>query len=116
MGNGPKGERETAKAPAGDGPGTGGGGAPTDFCLRTHTVGMQISGGARPEIGITVWVVLGSPPKVLGEGGELGVLDDPLAGGLTQCLVEGFRFSGAVDRVDLEGRRAIVTVTGEEGS
>ncbi|HVO55959.1 MAG TPA: hypothetical protein VMT37_16235 [Solirubrobacterales bacterium] len=115
MGNGPKDSRETAKAPAGAVLDVGGGeAAPTDFCLRTHTLGVRLRAGAELEIGVAVSIGLGSPPWVVADGEEVGELDDPLAGGLTHCLVEGFRFSGFVDQVDLEGRRARVTVKGAE--
>jgi hypothetical protein len=116
MGNGPKKGRETAKAPAGAGTGVGDEAAPTDFCLRSHTVGLRLAAGVQAEVGAAVWIALGTRARVLGDAGELGVLEDPLAGSLTRCLVEGFRLSGSVVQVDLDGGRATITVTGEEGS
>jgi hypothetical protein len=114
MGNGPKKGRETAKAPAGAGTEVGGEAAPVDFCLRTHTVGVRLAAGVLAEAGTKVWLTLAPRARVLGDDGELGVLDDPLAGSLTRCLVEGFRLSGSVMQADLGGDRATITVTGEE--
>jgi hypothetical protein len=116
MGNGPKKGRETAKPPAGAGTEIGGEAAPIDFCLRTHTVGVRLAAGVPPEVGAAVWLALAPRARVLGDDGELGVLDDPLSGSLTRCLVEGFRLSGSVLEVDIDGNRATITVTGEETS
>jgi hypothetical protein len=117
MGQGKKRDRETAKALAGTKAGSNGGEAePTDFCARTHSVVVRLETGARPVVGSTVWLALGSPPRVIGKEAGLGTLDDPLANGLTRCLLEGFRFSGTIDWVDLEERRGQITVTGEEGA
>ena len=116
MGNGPKNDRETAKAPAGAGTEVGGETAPIDFCLRSHTVGVRLAAGVRAEVGAAVWLALGPRARVLGDVGEVGVLEDPLAGSLTHCLVEGFRLSGSVVQVDPDGGRATIAVTGEDGS
>jgi hypothetical protein len=115
MGQGTKSRRETAKALATSGLGTGGQEAdPTDFCLRPHSLVMRLSPGVQLQLGAAVRLALGSPPRVIGEAGEIGVVDDPLAHGLMRCLLEGYRFVGIVDWIDLEEERVGVTVTGEE--
>jgi hypothetical protein len=114
MGQGTKNRRETAKAVARAGLVSGGQEeGPTDFCLRIHSLGVVLRTKVQPRVGAAVRLALGSPPRVVGEVGEIGVLDDRLAHGLTRCLLEGYRFVGVVDWVDLEGDRAGVTVSGE---
>jgi hypothetical protein len=116
MGQGTKRRPETAKAPPASALGTTDSdneSAPTDFCLRTYNLKVRLQADAKPTIGMTVRLSLGSPPRVVGDDGEIGVLQDPLAHGLGRCLLDGYRFSGAIDWIDLDGHGAAITVGGE---
>lgn len=118
MGQTPNLRRQPAKARPSTASGTGGGpaggdGKPIDFCLMTHSVAIELH--AEVEIGTEISLRLSSPPVVLANGETIGTVSDRIASGLGRCLIEGYRFTGCVDSVDLEGRQATVTVEGKRG-
>jgi hypothetical protein len=84
-----------------------------DFCLMAHSVTVVLNAQARAEIGDSVRLSLGSPPGVLSGSARIGTLSDSIAGALTRCLVDGYHLAGKIDSIDLERRRAQVSVVGE---
>lgn len=117
MGQNPNPRPQPAKAPprlqGGDGDGDAAGGdEPLDFCLMTHTVDVALDPTASCRIGDTVDLGLGNPPTVTAHGSRIGELDDTIARGLARCLTDGYQLGGKIDGIDLEGRRARVTVSG----
>lgn len=116
MGQNPSARPQPPKAPprpaGGDGDGDNGGGEPIDFCLMTHTVDVALDHGAGSQIGDAVDLGLANPPVVTTGGLRVGELDDTVSRGLARCLTDGYRLSGKIDGIDLEGRRAKVTVSG----
>jgi hypothetical protein len=116
MGQGTKRTPETPKAPADPGGAGEGGSPPTEFCAMEHTVEVSFTEGSGAVAGMPVGLGLGSPPRILGAGGQIGEVSDSLAGGLARCLLDGFAMSGVVDAVDLEGRRGQITVSGRKAT
>lgn len=117
MGQNPNPRPQPPKAPprprGGDGDGEGGAGdGPLDFCLMTHTVDVALDTLATCQIGDPVDLGLANPPTVAAAGSRIGELDDTVARGLARCLTDGYAFTGKIDTIDLEGRRAQVTVSG----
>jgi hypothetical protein len=78
----------------------------------THTVEVALDLAAYCQIGDSVNIGLANPPTVTIGGSRVGELDDSVARGLARCLIDGYRLSGKIDSIDLEGRRARVTVSG----
>jgi hypothetical protein len=76
-----------------------------------HSVTVILEAGAESEIGDPVSLGLGSPPSVLAGGSRVGALNDSIA--LTRCLTDGYRLAGRIESIDLERRRAQVTIAGE---
>lgn len=89
-----------------------GGDEPLDFCLMTHTVDVALDPDVACKIGDAVDLGLANPPTVTAGGSRIGELDDTVARGLTRCLTDGYRLGGRIDSIDLEGRRAKVTLSG----
>lgn len=106
---------KAAPAPTrGDGEGPPGGDGDTiDFCLMTHPVQVSLLPGAPAQIGDPVTLGLGSPPTVNAGPELIGTLSDGIAQALGRCLIDGFRLTGKIDEIDLEGRIARITVSGE---
>lgn len=110
----PQPPKSAPRPPRGDGEGPpGAGDEPVDFCLMPHSVTVILEAGAESEIGDSVSLGLGSPPSVLAGGSRVGALNDSIANALTRCLTDGYRLAGRIESIDLERRRAQVTITGE---
>jgi hypothetical protein len=78
-----------------------------------HSVTVVLERGAESEIGDPVTLGLGSPPSLLAGGERVGALSDSIANALTRCLSDGYRLAGRIESIDLERRRAQVTIAGE---
>lgn len=120
MGQSPNKTRQPPKAPpptygreGSVGAEAGGGQEPVDFCLMTHSIVVRLDPDARATVGMRVALGLASPPRVSSEGREIGTVEDSLGQGLTRCLIDGYQMVGAIHSVDLEGRLAQVTISGE---
>jgi hypothetical protein len=119
MGNQPKPRPETPKAPPirpdSEG-GLGQGAAPPalEFCLMQHSLRVEFSAKGAISPGDQVRLIAASPPRVLSQGREVGVVRDSLAGAMARCLADDYEMNGVVDLVDLEGRYGQVTVRGQE--
>jgi hypothetical protein len=103
------------KPPSGDGEGASGSGGdtPVDFCLMTHTITVALDAEAGIEIADIVHLGLGSPPSVLCGATKVGTLSDSIANALARCLIDGYHLVGKVDSIDLERKRAQITVAGK---
>ena len=91
------------------------GGAAVDsieFCARTHEVTFALAPRARIGVGDIASLIPGLPAHVSANGEDVGVVEGPLAGALTQCLVDGWAMQGEVVRVEPRAGLAVAEFRG----
>lgn len=88
-------------------------GAPVEFCERVHVLRFQTLDAAAPQRDQAVQLLLADPPLVVSTTGQrLGVISDPQATAILQCLIDCYAISGRIVALDPYDNYGEVRVTG----
>jgi len=83
-------------------------------CARTLIIGVELHRGATVKAGDPVTIRVGRPPTVRSQRQTIGEVEAVDATEIEGCIALGFRFTGAVDAVDIAKATAAVQVSGRK--
>lgn len=108
---GPGGDSTTAAAA---GPGNA---EAVDFCALPHRFGFEaLPSAPQPTVGLAVVLTYSDPPRLRDDTGkEVGILRDPRASAIQQCLADDYVMQGQIARFDSSRMLGEVDVVGHRG-
>lgn len=82
-----------------------------EYCSREHRLSFTITAPAAPSTGTEVDLIDGSPPRLIGDDGEVGVIDRRQAG-IRNCLMDNWEISGTIAAVNPASGKGVAVVKG----
>ena len=89
---------------------------PIDYCQLQRTLETDFYRRNPPNRGDAITLVAGDVPYVFSASGEqLGLVTDPQAAAIRQCLRDGYRMQGVVTEIHAERGSGLITISGHPG-
>ncbi|HET7484445.1 MAG TPA: hypothetical protein VFJ64_03630 [Solirubrobacterales bacterium] len=91
---------------------SGGALATTDeYCAREHRLPFKVTADAAPKKGDTIRLIDSNPPRLVGDDGEIGVVDKRVAG-IQNCLSDDWEMTGTIAAINPSVGHGIAVVRG----
>lgn len=89
---------------------------PIDYCELQRTLQTDFYKRNPPDPGDPITLVAGDVPYIFSISGEqLGLVTDPQATAIRQCLRDGYRMRGVVTEIHAEQGSGLITISGSLG-
>jgi hypothetical protein len=81
------------------------------YCSTEHRLAFTITAQVAPSTGTEVELIDGSPPRLIGDDGEIGVIDTRQEA-IRNCLLDDWDISGTIAVVNAASGKGVAVVKG----
>lgn len=82
-----------------------------EYCSREHRLAFTITATVAPAAGTEIELVDGSPPRLVGDDGEIGIIDTR-QGAIRNCLQGDWEMAGTVAAVNSAAGKGVAVIRG----
>jgi hypothetical protein len=84
-----------------------------EYCAREHRLPFKVTADAAPNKGDVIRLSDGNPPRLLGDDGEIGVINRR-ATAIRNCLDDDWEMTGEIAAINPEAGHGIAVVRGRQ--
>lgn len=82
-----------------------------EYCAREHRLAFRITSETVPATGTEIELTDGDPPRLVGDGGEIGVID-ARQGAIRNCLQGDWAMAGTIAAINPSAGKGVAIVSG----
>jgi hypothetical protein len=83
-----------------------------EYCAREHRLAFTITSETVPATGTQIELTDGDPPRLVGDGGEIGVIDTRQTA-IRSCLQGDWAMSGTIAAINPLAGKGVAVVSGQ---